>query len=61
MAWEGVVSEARKWACGSTLGFTVTAIDEGSKKISFSGPLGSFYATVPEKIGLEEWVRVRVN
>ena len=51
------------------LGFTVSGAEEqerylspewggGTRKISFRAPCGSFYVTVPEKMGSEEWVSI---
>lgn len=57
MALEKLVSEARRWAGESALGFTVSEVEEGTRKISFRAPCGSFYVTVPENVGSEEWVR----
>ena len=58
MAWEKAVVEARHWAEGSAVGFTVIAADVESKRIAFRAPCGSFYVTVPEKSSGEEWVRL---
>lgn len=58
MALEKLVSEAKRWADESALGFTVSGVTEGTRKISFRAPCGSFYVTVPENVGSEEWVRV---
>ena len=56
MDWKNVVSSCRQWADQSAEGFTVTNVEEDSKKVSFRAPSCSFYITVPEKIGSEEWV-----
>lgn len=56
MDWKNSVSGARDWAARSSLGFSVTGVDEEERKISFTAPCGSFYLTVPEKIGSDEWV-----
>ena len=58
MDWNGVVSSAKRWAAASSLGFSVTGISEDVRRVSFRAPCGSFYVTVPEKIGSEEWVSV---
>lgn len=58
--WEGVVSQARRWAGRSALGFAVSSVEEGTRKISFRAPCGSFYVTVPENVGSDEWVRAGV-
>ena len=58
MALEKLVSEAKRWADESALEFTVSRVEEGTRKISFRAPCGSFYVTVPENVGSEEWVRV---
>lgn len=61
MALEKLVSEANRWADESALGFTVSGVEEGTRKISFRAPCGSFYVTVPENVGSEEWVRVLIS
>ena len=56
MDWNGTVAAAKDWAAGSSLGFSVDGHEQEERKISFKAPCGSFYVTVPEKIGTEEWV-----
>lgn len=56
MEWERVVAAAKEWATKNSLGFSVSGVEEGERKISFRAPCGSFYVTVPDKIGAEEWV-----
>ena len=54
------------------LGFTMSGAEEqeryhsrewggGTRKISFRAPCGSFYVTVPENVGSEEWVRAVIQ
>jgi len=38
------------------MGFTVTAVEEEDRRVSFRAPAASFHLTIPEKIGIEEWV-----
>ena len=59
-SWEGIVSEARGWAARSALGFAVSSVEDVTRKISFRAPCGSFYVTVPENLGSDEWVGVGV-
>ena len=61
MAWESCALEARKWVDGIALGFAVSTLDEEARRISFRSPVGSFYITVPEKTGQDEWVRFLVG
>ena len=61
MDWDGAVTTAHEWASKSSLGFSVDAIEAEDRKISFKAPCGSFYLTVPEKIGSEEWVNIKYN
>lgn len=56
MDWDGALAAAKEWVAKSSLGFSVNAVVEEDRKISFQAPCGSFYVTVPEKIGSEEWV-----
>ena len=57
MDWQTAMTAARDWAAQSSLDFSVGTVLENERKISFKAPWGSFYITVPEKIGSEEWVR----
>ena len=50
--------EAGRWAGESALGFTMSRVEQGMRKISFRAPCGSFYVTVPENMGSEEWVSI---
>ena len=61
MSWEKAEDEARKWALGSDADFALTAADKEARKINFRAPCGSFYVTVPEKTGEEEWVYTCTN
>lgn len=61
MDWNGAVSSARRWAAASSLGFSVVGVSEDERKISFRAPCGSFYVSVPEKIGSEEWVCLQTH
>ena len=61
MDWDGVVAAAKEWATRNSLGFSVSGIEERERKISFRASCGSFYITVPEKIGLEEWVKKKLQ
>lgn len=56
MDWEGAVATAREWATRNVQGFSISGVEEEERKISFRAPCGSFYVTVPDKIGVEEWV-----
>ena len=56
MEWQAAMTAARDWAAQSSLGFSVGTVVENERKISFKAPWGSFYVTIPEKIGSEEWV-----
>ena len=57
MEWDRVVAAAKEWASKNSLGFSISGVEEGERKISFRAPNGSFYVTVPDKIGAEEWVK----
>ena len=57
MDWHDAVTVANDWATGNSQGFSVNGVVENERKISFKSPCCSFYVTVPEKIGSEEWVR----
>ena len=57
MEWDRVVAAAKEWASKNSLGFSISSVEEGERKISFRAPSGSFYVTVPDKIGAEEWVK----
>ncbi len=39
----------------------MSAVDEKSRKVSFRAPSCSFYITVPEKLGTEEWVKISIQ
>lgn len=56
MDWQAAMTAAKDWAAQSSLGFSVGTVVENERKISFKAPWGSFYVTIPEKIGSEEWV-----
>lgn len=56
MDWQAATTAARDWAAQSSQGFSVGTVVENERKISFKAPCGSFYVTVPENIGSEEWV-----
>ena len=56
MSWKKAEDAAREWAQDNGAGFVVTAADKEARSISFRAPCGSFYVTVPEKTGSEEWV-----
>jgi hypothetical protein len=56
MEWDRVVAAAEEWASKNSLGFSVSGVEEGERKISFRAASGSFFVTVPDKIGTEEWV-----
>ena len=56
MEWERVVATAKEWSAKNSLGFSVSSVEEEERKISFRAPCGSFYITIPDKIGAEEWV-----
>lgn len=57
MEWDRVVAAAEEWTSKNSLGFSISGVEEGERKISFRAPSGSFYVTVPDKIGAEEWVQ----
>ena len=56
MSWEKAEDEAREWAQHNGAGFNVIATDKEARSITLRAPCGSFYVTVPEKTGSEEWV-----
>ena len=49
-------AEAARWAEGNGWGFSVAGTEESARNIFLSAPCGSFFVTVPEHVGTEEWV-----
>lgn len=58
MSWQNAVDSSQEWLQDSGKDFTLTNTDREARVIHFRASHGSFYVTVPEKQGIEEWVYI---
>ena len=56
-----IVAQARHWNEKSSSGIEVSRVDEEERQITFRTAHTSFYVTVPQRLGDEEWVSLFIQ
>ena len=53
---DAIVAQARSWIDATSAGVEEAGVDEEERKITFKTPSRTFYVTVPQQLGEDEWV-----